>query len=223
MLYVHKFIAGWLLPPGGIIVMLFLLCGYCFKKRSRLRYPLTAVTVTLYLFSILPVAGMLMQGLEKQYVPPALEKIIGKTDVVVVLGGGAVRDVPDISGGQVFADSGTEATVAEKVLLELSVPPQQIFTDTEARNTTENAVNVAALCREQQWQKIVLVTSAFHMPRSVLNFADKGLDIVPFPCDYQLSGKMQLSIFSFMPQGFALELSAMALKEYLGLLALKIL
>lgn len=25
MLYVHKFIAGWLLPPGGIIVMLF----YC--------------------------------------------------------------------------------------------------------------------------------------------------------------------------------------------------
>ena len=51
MLYVHKFIAGWLLPPGGIIVMLFLLCGYCFKKRSRLRYPLTAVTVTLYLFS----------------------------------------------------------------------------------------------------------------------------------------------------------------------------
>ena len=64
MLYVHKFISGWLLPPGGIIVMLFLLCGYCFKKRSRLRYPLTAVTVTLYLFSILPVAGMLMQGLE---------------------------------------------------------------------------------------------------------------------------------------------------------------
>ena len=52
MLYVHKFISGWLLPPGGIIVMLFLLCGYCFKKRSRLRYPLTAVTVTLYLFSI---------------------------------------------------------------------------------------------------------------------------------------------------------------------------
>lgn len=47
-------------------------------------------------------------------------------------------DIPIIiSGGQVFADSGTEATVAEKVLLELSVPPQQIFTDTEARNTTE--------------------------------------------------------------------------------------
>lgn len=103
MLYVHKFIAGWLLPPGGIIVMLFLLCCYCFKKRSRLRYPLTAVTVTLYLFSILPVAGMLMQGLEKQYVPPALEKITGKTDAVVVLGGGAVRDVPDISGREALS------------------------------------------------------------------------------------------------------------------------
>ena len=61
------------------------------------------------------------------------------------------------------------------------------------------------------------------MPRSMLNFADRGLEVVPFPCDYQLSGQMQLSIFSFVPQGFALELSAMALKEYLGILALKIL
>ena len=34
MLYVHKFISGWLLPPGGIIVMLFLLCGYCFKNAA---------------------------------------------------------------------------------------------------------------------------------------------------------------------------------------------
>ena len=53
MLYVHKFIAGWLLPPGGIIVMLFLLCGYCFKKRSRIpatgrienRYKVTVTAV----------------------------------------------------------------------------------------------------------------------------------------------------------------------------------
>ena len=70
---------------------------------------------------------------------------------------------------------------------------------------------------------MLLMLLRYAVNSSVLDFADKGLDIVPFPCDYQLSGKMQLSIFSFMPQGFALELSAMALKEYLGLLALKIL
>ena len=109
------------------------------------------------------------------------------------------------------------------MLLELGVPAKQIFTDTEARNTTENAANVAALCRKKSWHNIVLVTSAFHMPRSMLNFAARGLDVVPFSCDYQLSGQMQLSIFSFVPQGFALELSAIALKEYLGILALKIL
>ena len=213
MLYVHKFIAGWLLPPGGIIVMLFLLCCYCFKKRSRLRYPLTAVTVILYLFSILPVAGMLMQGLEKQYVPPALEKITGKTDAVVVLGGGAVRDVPDISGREALSAVSmnrliTGLRLQKRLDIPIIISGGQVFTDSGT---------------EEQWRKIVLVTSAFHMPRSVLNFADKGLDIVPFPCDYQLSGKMQLSIFNFMPQGFALELSAMALKEYLGLMALKIL
>lgn len=253
MLYLQKFIAAWLLPPGCIIVIMALLCWYCFSKRSSLRYPLTAVTLILYLFSTVPVAGLLLQGLEQRYVPPDLEKITGKSDAIVVLGGGAVSDVPDISGrealsaismnrlitglrlqkqlnvpviisgGQVFADSGTEAAAAEKVLLELGVPPSQIFLDLEARNTTENAANVAALCREHQWQKMVLVTSAFHMPRSMLNFAEAGVSAVPFPCDYQLSGKRQIGVFSFVPQGFALELSAMALKEHLGLLALKVL
>lgn len=198
-------------------------------------------------------AWLLLQGLERQYVPPVSVRSTGKVDAIVVLGGGAISNVTDISarealsaismnrlitglrlqkrldvpiiisGGQVFADSGTEASVAEKVLLELGVTAEQIFTDTEARNTTENAANVAALCRKQNWHSIVLVTSAFHMPRSMLNFADRGLEVVPFPCDYQLSGQMQLSIFSFVPQGFALELSAIALKEYLGILALKIL
>lgn len=253
MLYLQKFIAAWLLPPGCIIAVLALLCCYCFVKRSRLRYVLTAVTLALYLLATLPVAGLLLQGLERQYVLPVSAHSTGKVDAIVVLGGGAVSNVPDIigrealsaismnrlitglrlqkrldvpiiiSGGQVFADSGTEAAIAEKVLLELGVPAEQIFTDTEARNTTENAANVAALCRKQNWHNIVLVTSAFHMPRSMLNFADRGLDVVPFSCDYQLSGQMQLSIFSFVPQGFALELSAIALKEYLGILALKIL
>lgn len=254
MLYLQKFIAAWLLPPGCIIAVLALLCCYCFVKRSKLlSYVLTAVTLALYLLATLPVAGLLLQGLERQYVPPVSVHSTGKVDAIVVLGGGAVSNVPDvsgrealsaismnrlitglrlqkrldvpiiISGGQVFADSGTEAAIAEKVLLELGVPAEQIFTDPEARNTTENAANVAALCRKQNWHNIVLVTSAFHMPRSMLNFADRGLEVVPFPCDYQLSGQMQLSIFSFVPQGFALELSAIALKEYLGILALKIL
>ena len=242
MLYLQKFIAAWLLPPGCIIAVLALLCCYCFVKRSRLRYVLTAVTLALYLLATLPVAGLLLQGLERQYVPPVSVHSTGKVDAIVVLGGGAVSNVPDISGrealsaismnrlitglrlqkrldvpiiisgGQVFADSGTEAAIAEKVLLELGVSAEQIFTD-----------NVAALCRKKNWHSIVLVTSAFHMPRSMLNFADRVLDVVPFPCDYQLSGQMQLSIFSFVPQGFALELSAIALKEYLGILALKIL
>ena len=34
MLYVHKFISGWLLPPGGIIVMLFLLCGFVLRNAA---------------------------------------------------------------------------------------------------------------------------------------------------------------------------------------------
>lgn len=253
MLYLQKFIAAWLLPPGCIILALSLLCIYCFSQRSRILYLLTVVTLALYLLSTLPMAAVLLKSLEQQYQPPALAELSGQTDAIIVLGGGAISGVPDtggsgalaaismnrlitglrlqkqlqvpivISGGQVFAGDGTEATLAQRVLLELDVPQQQIFVDAAARNTTENAANIATICKEQNWHKLVLVTSAFHMPRSMQNFAGSGLLVKPYPCDYQLSSQLQLSIFSFVPQGFALELSALALKEYLGMLALKIL
>ncbi|MCD7873586.1 MAG: hypothetical protein LUH17_01015 [Acidaminococcaceae bacterium] len=103
MLYLQKFIAAWLLPPGCIIAVLVLLRCYCFVKRSRLRYVLTAVTLALYLLATLPVAGLLLQGLERQYVPPVSAHSAGKVDAIVVFGGGAVSNVPDISGREALS------------------------------------------------------------------------------------------------------------------------
>jgi uncharacterized SAM-binding protein YcdF (DUF218 family) len=72
---------------------------------------------------------------------------------------------------------------------------------------------------------VLLVTSAFHMPRSLATFQQRsGLTVVPVACDYQLPDRahygqptMGNTLKSLLPDAEALYLSTVALKEHLGL------
>jgi uncharacterized SAM-binding protein YcdF (DUF218 family) len=72
---------------------------------------------------------------------------------------------------------------------------------------------------------VLLVTSAFHMPRSLATFRQRsGLSVIPVACDYQLPTRALFgrptpgSVFlGLMPDAQALSLSSIALKEHLGL------
>lgn len=246
-MYILKFILLWLLPPGCFVLLLALLCAYLFKRRARGRHAVLVVTLLLYAASLMPVAQLLTHGLEGRYTQPAALN----ADVIAVLGGGAVNDVPDIdgasaltaismnrlatgmrlqkmlnvplvvSGGQVFADSGVEAEISKRVLVGMGTDAAMVYTDTQALNTRQNAQNIAAMCREHGWQRVAVVTSALHMPRAMQNFAaaGDGLEFTAYPCDYLSSGKIYLSAFSFVPQAYALDMTAMALKEYLAVAA----
>ena len=60
------------------------------------------------------------------------------------------------------------------MLLSLGVPENKIFMDDKSRNTAENAAFSKQICEHQGWTKPILVTSAFHMPRSVRFFTREG-------------------------------------------------
>eukprot|EP00929_Paragymnodinium_shiwhaense_P113900 TRINITY_DN82202_c0_g1_i1.p1 TRINITY_DN82202_c0_g1~~TRINITY_DN82202_c0_g1_i1.p1 ORF type:complete len:276 (+),score=36.76 TRINITY_DN82202_c0_g1_i1:148-975(+) len=83
-------------------------------------------------------------------------------------------------GNQACGPSCTEAEVMQAMLLGYGVPLENIALEPKARNTCQNAWEVAALlpacCR-----RIALVTSDFHMPRALYTFeailAFKGLEI----------------------------------------------
>ena len=64
-------------------------------------------------------------------------------------------------------------------------------------------------------------TSAFHMPRSVAFFEREGVDVIPYPTDYKTSRNLRLNAFVFTPSADCLYHSAIAMKEYLGLVAVK--
>jgi len=99
---------------------------------------------------------------------------------------------------------------------------KNILVEANSRNTHENARNTYRLLKrvfpENSLEKlnIYLVTSAYHMPRSVACFKKYNLKVIPVPVDYYTGGHLIVELFFPSVQGISL--STIALREYLGLL-----
>ena len=91
----------------------------------------------------------------------------------------------------------------------------------QARTTQENAVLLARMLQPRPGERYVLVTSAFHMPRSVATFRHNGFDVIPWPVDYRTRGRGAVwEGFASIPGG--LERVDLAFKEWLGLVAYRV-
>ncbi|PTL75345.1 YdcF family protein [Vitiosangium sp. GDMCC 1.1324] len=68
-----------------------------------------------------------------------------------------------------------EADVLARQLRLWGIEPERIVTEGRSRNTRENAVESERIIREKGWKRLVLVTSAAHMPRALGTFEAVGL------------------------------------------------
>jgi uncharacterized SAM-binding protein YcdF (DUF218 family) len=111
----------------------------------------------------------------------------------------------------------SEATIAGRFFTRLGVPEDRLVLESRSRNTVENALFSRALARPQAGERWLLVTSAFHMARSVGVFRAVGFEVEPYPVDWRTRGGADL----WMPFGSAndgLRLTALAAHEWIGLL-----
>ena len=83
---------------------------------------------------------------------------------------------------------GGEAEDARRLWVALGIDPGRITIEDRSRNTDENARFVRDLLRPAPGQTWILVTSAYHMPRSVGLFRAAGFPVVPYPVDYRTTG-----------------------------------
>jgi uncharacterized SAM-binding protein YcdF (DUF218 family) len=110
----------------------------------------------------------------------------------------------------------SEAQASAQLLKEWGVSEQAILLEDQSRNTRENAVNSFPILQRRGVSRILLVTSAFHMPRASAVFRKAGFQVIPAPVDFQTIGDR--SLFSrFVPDVDSLSDSQVALKEWLGL------
>lgn len=246
MLYIIKTIYNCILPPGCIIIALCIAAGYTAKRCKRSGIVVLAATMLLYFCSAPFITDTLVWSLEQKHRPPA----VPDGDVVIMLGGGSTLDTPNISGeghlsgssanrfltasrlariyhlpilysgGRVYNTSGDEAQIVKHSLMNLGFDESTIYIEQESLNTIQSVKMLKPRLAEYGFRKPILVTSAFHMERSIRIFQTYGIEVVPFPTDYLVNSKRQIKWQDFLPSFGAMYHLGIALREYMGILSI---
>lgn len=123
--------------------------------------------------------------------------------------------------GALFLDGEGDADAAPRLLMALGVDEERLLLEGDSRNTHENAVFSRRLADPQPGETWLLVTSAFHMPRSVGLFRKAGFDVVPWPTDYRTAGNEPVGLARDNAVD-SLQNAAMGIREWIGLVAYRL-
>lgn len=96
------------------------------------------------------------------------------------------------------------------------IPRSRVMIENESRNTSENAIFTKKLVNPKPGERWVIITSAFHMARSIGTFRAAGFDVEAYPVDYRTTGQDAFEPFPSFSSGFGfVDIST---REYLGML-----
>jgi uncharacterized SAM-binding protein YcdF (DUF218 family) len=248
-----------LVYPVGLTSILIILALVLHKRRRWQRALLVSAFVLLWLGGNRWVAFSLARSLEWRYLPQG--EIPNAEAIVVLGGGTEAPLAPRpgveingagdrvlyaaalyhqgkapyllLTGGRLSwnVTGSTPASEMAALLKTLNVPEEALWLEPDSQNTYENAVNSRAILERQGIHQIILVTSALHMPRSLMLFESQGLDVIPAPSDFTVTeaGWQSLTeinppkiLLNLLPSASNLELTTQSLKEYIGMLIYKL-
>jgi uncharacterized SAM-binding protein YcdF (DUF218 family) len=238
MIYLHK-----LLPlfasPLFLIILIFI--WGTISKQKWINFSGVCILV---LCSLPIVSGKLISYLEKDYTlkPP---NMVNRADAIVVLSGmiraikgtnGLVYEFSEASdrifagielineqkaplliltGGKLPWSVGiTEGEYLKKIAIKNGVSNKFIRITKNVQNTDQEAKAVAKLLNKIE-PNVILVTSAFHMPRAQKVFEAAGLSVSPFPVDF-LIGANKLTFMDFIPNAAAFNNTSFFIREIIG-------
>ncbi len=141
--------------------------------------------------------------------------LAGKADYVF-LAGGNVYPQMTLDGVEMPG----EAHFVANIINRWGVPESAIVLESRSRTTTENKRFISQKLIEHDIHSALLVTSAIHMPRSMMNFDDLDLELTPAPADFLAQESHGPAIFNWIPSAYALQLTTQSLHEYYGMTVL---
>ncbi len=125
-----------------------------------------------------------------------------------------------VSGGDgaFFEESVKEADSTRQMLVDLGFSGERYIYENKSRNTVENAIFSKELAQPKPGETWLLVTSAYHMPRSVGCFRKVDFDVVAWPVDYKTRASERFALYLESPNE-ALSRFSVAMREWVGLAA----
>ena len=107
--------------------------------------------------------------------------------------------------------------LAKRLLSLWGISASSIEIESGSQNTYENAVFSKPILEKHGAHRILLITSAFHMPRSAAIFRRLGFEVYPFPCDYRSGWYAPVFPLGWVPESRDLFTNRLALHEWLGI------
>jgi uncharacterized SAM-binding protein YcdF (DUF218 family) len=257
-LFLSKLLPLFLYPLGLACILLVVALVMWWRRSRWVPFPISLALMVLLLASNNWVANGLVKSLEWQQLPPktlptadAIVILGGATKSAfpprpgvdlseagdrVLYGAQLYREgkAPIVisSGGRIGWRGGgpSESADMAQILKTVGVPSSAILQDPTSLNTHENAVNVKKIIQQRGIRRILLVTSAMHMPRSLRIFQRQGIDAIPAPTDFLVSqqeieepnSSPQAIILSLMPDTDRLDRTTRAIKEYIGMVVYRL-
>lgn len=109
-----------------------------------------------------------------------------------------------------------EGVILANMASTMGVPEQDIHISPDAHNTEQEAMALRKMIQPAD-ASILLVTSAFHMPRARMLFEEAGFrSIIPYPVDFRVRQR-DMTLMDFLPDADALLSTDRAIREAIGI------
>ena len=238
MIYLHKFLP--LIASPLFFVLIVILIGTYLKSKK-----ISFFGLLILIFCSLPIiSNKLIFFLEKDYSRKEISNV-SKADAIVVLSGmvstiktngkisyefnNAVDRI--LSGIDLFKEDKAsfliltngkmpwslgipEGEYLKKFSIKFGIPEDRILLTDNVQNTDQEAKSVRKLLKTNK-ANIILVTSAFHMPRAKKIFEATNIKVIPFAVDFRTSIK-KITIIDFIPSANSLKDTSNFFREMIG-------
>lgn len=250
--YLSKIFSILFFPFPLVFLIIFI---YLIYKKNKL---LLTIWILFGIFSSHYFSSFLLQKLEDQF-PNKNLKNLEKVDAIIVLGGLSnplrmVSDWPEFTDGvdrilialEIYSQKkadyiilsgatgflfqvGKPESITLYTYLKNKVEEDKILIDSISKNTAENAIESLKICKNYNFKKVYLITSAFHMYRAFYTFqtikkkyySDLEIMIEPIPVDYR-SYRVIAGPEDFFPSDKGIYKSTIAIKEIIGIFGYKL-
>ena len=243
-LYLLGKLLGRLAMPTGLVWLLLwaLIFKAFWEKQNKAVFVFSGILVAYTLAGNVWLGGVLTGTLEDEWMDVVAQKH-EPFEAVLVLGGGAtgdadyaqVNDAGDrvvlgarlyhrgltpllVTSGSSIPGLGSYVDVSEAttaIWTELGVPESAILRMPEPKNTREEIAGIKELMKEKGWERVGLVTSAWHMRRAMKLAESQGVNLHPVPADFRTRTGWD-GILSIVPDAHGFINVQRACWEYLG-------
>ncbi|MDA7734298.1 YdcF family protein [Candidatus Pelagibacter sp.] len=238
MIYLHKIIP--LIASPLFLIIFLIILGIIFKSKKT---NLLGILILIFCSSPL-ISNKLISYLEKDYIPQNISTIDNADAIVVLSGMVSVIKFEDkityefnsavdrifsginlyknnkapmliLTNGQLPWSLGMpEGEYIKNFAIKFGVPEENILLTDKVQNTDQEAKSVKKLLNSNE-DKVILVTSAFHMPRAKKVFEAAEIKVLPFAVDF-VSIKKKATIMDFIPSASAFGGTSFFVREMIG-------